>query len=112
MKIVKISGLKSVPTSHAGVGQKRVIIKPGEVSHLTQYGQVTFKPGDVAQEHSHPDMFEIFTIDNGKGKIKVNGKSYNIDTGNCIIVYPNEKHEITNSGYVPLIISYFGISEA
>jgi mannose-6-phosphate isomerase-like protein (cupin superfamily) len=111
MRYIELSRIKPVHTTHAGAGLKRVLIDPGIVPHLTQFGQVVFNPGDVAKSHLHPDMSEIFLTDDGTGVINIDGKVYDIRPGICILVNPGEKHEITNTGKVPLKIYYYGIAE-
>src|SRR5690242_16713787 len=98
MKIVSLQKIKATTTSHNKAGKKKQMIVDGEVAHLAQFAQATFAPGEVAAEHKHADMFEIFFVESGSGMIRIDGIEHSIEKGMCITVEPNELHEVTNTG--------------
>lgn len=109
MKITSLSDLPEVPTSHAGVGKKKVFIPENTLPHIKTFAQVTFQPGQVAAEHLHEDIYEVMLVEEGTGTIKINGKEYPFTQGTCVTLEPQELHEVINTGRTPLTISFFGL---
>jgi mannose-6-phosphate isomerase-like protein (cupin superfamily) len=110
--IMKLSHLNQLPeqtVSHNQEIKKKAMLKLGDLPHLTNFSQARFAPGQIAFAHSHRDMCEVFFIESGLGKIRINGTNYSLEAGMCIAVEPNEEHEIMNTGKQELIITYFGI---
>lgn len=110
MKIIPLAQLPEVPTSHAKVGLKKVIIPNGIVPHVTQYAIVRFQSGEIASKHKHLDMYEIFFVQSGSGVIKINQTTQILEKDICIVVAPGEEHEITSFGSGELGLLYFGIT--
>lgn len=108
MKIIALRDLPETTTSH-NAGRKKQIIGKDVIKSLTQFSQVAFLPGEVAKEHKHADMFEVFLVEKGKGTLKVNGQEHGIEQGMCFIVEPRELHEVANTGKEDLVMTYFGI---
>ncbi len=109
MKIVSLDTLPEVSTSHSGVGKKKVLVSQNEVTHLQQFGRVTFQPGETVEPHSHSDFSEIMYVEDGEGIMKVDEHEFHISQGVCITVSPNEVHTITVTGTKPLTLLFFGI---
>mmetsp|Transcript_21055 Transcript_21055/g.34776 ORF Transcript_21055/g.34776 Transcript_21055/m.34776 type:complete len:119 (-) Transcript_21055:42-398(-) len=112
-----VSGLDDVPVEYVnhpstcGRIEKKVMIRNGAVPNLTNFSQATFKPNQVAAEHSHKDMWEVFFCERGTGQIKVdNDKIYVLKPGVCITIIPHELHEVSNTGNDDLVLTYFGIA--
>jgi quercetin dioxygenase-like cupin family protein len=60
--------------------------------------KVTFKPGDTAARHHHPDHV-IYVVNGGKLKLTVDGKTDNLDLKTGEAVFLNEQwHEVENIG--------------
>lgn len=109
---MKISSLNKLPleqNTHNPKISKKVLIRNGEVSNLTNFTKATFPPGEVAAEHVHKDMTEIFFVEKGHGQIKINGKLLPLNEGDCITVEPGDKHELINSSKKDLIFYYLGV---
>ncbi len=109
MKITDLSQLPQLNVSHNPAIKKKMMVAFGEIPHLTNFSQATFPPKQVANEHFHPDMYEVFLVESGEGIINIDGKEYPLTSGSCITVSPGEKHELKNSGTEDLIVTYFGI---
>jgi mannose-6-phosphate isomerase-like protein (cupin superfamily) len=110
MKIVTLDQLPLQSVSHNPEIQKRVMLKAGDVAHLTNFSQATFAPGQVASAHAHRDMVEVFFVSAGSGQALVDGQTLPLQPGSCLTIYPHERHEIANTGDVPLVLTYFGIA--
>lgn len=109
MKICALSELPVQFVSHNPEIQKRVMLGPKDLPHLTNFSQARLAPGQVASAHHHPDMYEVFFIQSGEGTICVDGVMYPLQAGVCVAVELEETHEITNTGNEDLVMAYFGI---
>ena len=107
MKIGLLEKTAEERVSHTEEIKKRVMIKNFEVPHITQFAQARFPPRKVAEEHSHEDMYEIFFVEKGEGKIRINGTDYPLKEGSYVVIEPGETHEVTSNG--ELILMYFGV---
>ncbi|MBO0350191.1 cupin domain-containing protein [Phormidium pseudopriestleyi FRX01] len=112
MKITALTHLTSESVSHNPAIQKKVMLKAGELPHLTNFSQAKFAPGQVAAAHAHGDMCEVFFVSQGSGLIRVNGTDYPIESGTCIAIEPGEVHEVVNNSSQDLILTYFGLKVA
>jgi len=109
---LKVSSIDNVPqlkVSHNPKIKKGVLVSNGEISHVTNFSQATFPPGETADAHSHSDMTEVFFIENGQGNIIVDEKIVSLQAGTCVVVEPNEIHELKNTGSTDMVVMYFGI---
>ncbi len=109
MKILSIDALPDEPVSHNPRILKRVMIRNGQLPHLTQFAQARFRPGQVAAAHTHHDMYEIFFVESGRGQITINGQPHRLATGMCVVVEPGEEHEVANPGETDLVLTYMGL---
>lgn len=109
MKYKNLSQLLLEPNTHNAKIIKRTLVKNGQIPHLVNLARATFPPGELAPSHSHADMYEIFLVEKGKGVVKVNGKTYALKSGICVIIEPGDTHEFINSSKKDLIMTYLGI---
>lgn len=111
MKKISIKDLVEEGVSHNPEIRKKVIIKKGEVPHLTNYSQSCLKPGQITTNHVHENMFEIFHVVSGQCEIKIGEEVEILQKDECAIIYPDEWHIVKNVGEDDLILRYFGILE-
>ncbi|NJK27831.1 MAG: cupin domain-containing protein [Coleofasciculaceae cyanobacterium SM2_3_26] len=109
MKQTSLNDLPSQQVSHNPAIQKKVMLRMGDLPHLTNFSQAYFAPGQIAAAHAHRDMCEVFFVQAGEGTITINGAVYPLRAGSCIAVEPNEVHEVVNTGSEELVLTYFGI---
>ncbi len=109
MKLLRLDDIAEEAVSHNPGVKKRVMLRKGEVPHLTAFAQAVIPPGEIAGAHAHDDMSEVFFVESGAGIIRVDGKEYRLEKGTCVAALPGETHELVNSGDEDLIIIYFGI---
>lgn len=110
--ILKIVALKNLPTesvSHEPSITKRTFLHKGDVPRITNFAEATFAPGQIAASHSHRDKTEVFLVKEGSGTIKVDNHNILLEPGVCVVVEPEETHEIVNNGTNNLVITYFGV---
>lgn len=110
MKKVSLDELPREGVSHDPQITKQVLLRSGEVPHLTTFARATLVPGQIAREHSHRDMFEVFLVEAGAGVMKIRGVKHQLAPGVCIVVEPCEPHEIINDGATDLVLTYFRIA--
>ena len=109
---MKITNLNQIPlktVSHNPEIQKKVMLSFGDLPHLTNFSLAIFAPGQVASNHCHHDMSEVFFVQSGAGIICIDEQKFFLTKGSCIAVEAGEYHEITNTGNTNLVLTYFGI---
>jgi len=109
VKIVSLATVKDTGVSHNPEIRKRVMLEPGRIPHLTGFAQARFVPGQIAFAHAHDDRAEVFFINDGVGIIRIDGSSYTLVPGICVVAEPGEVHEIENTGQEDLVVTYFGV---
>lgn len=57
MKIISLSNLPDEGVSHNPEIKKKVMLRVGEIPHLSSFSQVRFRSGQVADVHDHDDMY-------------------------------------------------------
>ncbi|MFE4104754.1 cupin domain-containing protein [Almyronema epifaneia] len=110
MKHVSLKTLPEEAVSHNPAIKKRVLLRSGDLPHLTNFAQARFSPGQLAAAHAHKDMCEVFFVEAGDGIIRINNTDYELQVGTCIAVEPGEVHEVINTGAVDLVLTYFGLA--
>jgi mannose-6-phosphate isomerase-like protein (cupin superfamily) len=58
--------------------------------------------GASTQEHYHVLTEEIYYITRGTGRIRIDGETRNVKTGDAIAIPPGCKHKLWNTGAGPL----------
>lgn len=109
MKKVSLSELPHEGVSHDPQIAKQVMLRRGDVPHLTAFSRSTLLPGQTAHAHEHRDMFEVFFVESGAGLITISGEEHRLTRGVCMLIEPSERHEITNDGASELVLIYFGV---
>ncbi len=109
MKYVDLQQLPQEPVSHNPEIQKQVMLRAGDLPHLTNFSQARFSPGQVAIAHRHLDMAEVFFVEAGQGEIRVEQTVYSLSPGVCVAVEPGEEHEVTNTSGEFLVLTYLGL---
>lgn len=109
MKLTCLTQLSDEAVSHNPAISKRVMLRLGDLPHLTNFSQARFAPGQVAIAHAHTDMYEVFFVESGSGTIRIDQQPYSLTPGVCVAAEPGEVHEVSNTGQEELVLTYFGI---
>ncbi|PZO53876.1 MAG: cupin domain-containing protein [Phormidesmis priestleyi] len=109
MKLTTLSHLPVETVSHNQEIKKQVMLRLGDLPHLTSFSQARFLPRQVATAHAHDDMHEVFFVESGIGRIVIDGTPHNLAPGVCVAVAPGEIHEVSNTGEEALVLTYFGL---
>lgn len=104
-----LSSLQDEEASHNAHIKKKVMLKAGDLPHVTGFSQARFPSGEIASSHQHDDMFEVFYVEQGTGVIRVDEQEVILEPGVCVSVSPGEHHEIENTSKEELVVNYFGI---
>ena len=97
MLFKKLNELTIEAVSHNPEIKKKVFVRKGEMGNITQIALIAFQPGQIADSHEHLDMFEIFIVQKGRGRITVDEKVIDLEAGDCVVVSPGEVHEVENN---------------
>ncbi|MDB9495389.1 cupin domain-containing protein [Spirulina major CS-329] len=109
MKYTSLHRQVATSVSHNGAIAKTVLLAPGEAEPVIQFAQATFPPGQIAPSHAHGDMAEVFFVESGWGEIVIEEQVHRLEPGVCVLVEPQERHEVRNTGTEPLVLTYFGV---
>ncbi|BAY37636.1 cupin 2 domain-containing protein [Nostoc sp. NIES-2111] len=109
MITTSLNDLPEEPVSHNPEIKKKVMLRFGDLPHLTNFSQASFAPGQTASAHAHQDMCEVFFVESGAGVIRINGQEYPLLPGNCVAIEAGETHEVINNGATELVLTYFGL---
>jgi quercetin dioxygenase-like cupin family protein len=71
MKFTSLNNLSSEAVSHNPEIKKKVMLRFGDLPHLTNFSQARFAPGQSAAAHAHQDMCEVFFVESGSGLILI-----------------------------------------
>lgn len=76
MKLSSLNDLPEESVSHNPEIKKKVMLRFGDLPHLTNFSQSRFAPGQTAPAHAHQNMCEVFFVESGSGVIHIDGKEY------------------------------------
>jgi quercetin dioxygenase-like cupin family protein len=109
MKKISLADLPAECVSHNPEITKRVLLRRGDLPHLTNFSHSRLRPGQTASAHAHAGMHEVFFVESGAGVMRVDGREVTLEAGVCVAVEPGESHEIANTSESELTLIYFGI---
>jgi quercetin dioxygenase-like cupin family protein len=109
MKKVSLMDVPEEGVSHDPQIRKRVLLRRGDLPHLTNFTRSRLAPGQIARAHAHTGMHEVFYVESGEGVMKVDDEELRLEAGVCVAVAPGEQHEIRSTGEDDLVLIYFGI---
>ena len=88
MKIVSLANITEESVSHDPQITKRMMIRDGELPHLTKFAQLRMTPGQIAHAHAHTDEYEVFLVEAGEGSMVVDEREYHVSRGTCVVFEP------------------------
>ncbi|HZI20712.1 MAG TPA: cupin domain-containing protein [Pyrinomonadaceae bacterium] len=109
MKFVALDSVPEEGVSHDPEIRKRVLLRRGDLPHLTNFARARLLPGHRTTAHAHADMSEVFMVESGSGLMLVAGREVELRPGVCVAVEPGEAHEVSNNGGAELVLLYFGV---
>ena len=109
MRRVRLDEVPEEGVSHDPELRKRVLLRRGEVPHLTAFSRAVLRPGQGTTAHAHPDMHEVFWVGAGRGEAGGGERTVPLEPGVCLLVGPGEEHALACAGGDDLVLLYFGI---
>lgn len=70
--------------------------------HNLQLALMTLPPGCDIGSEVHEDRDQFFRVEEGSGKVDIDDHTYDVGDGSGIIVPANARHNVRNTGSVPL----------
>lgn len=92
MRHLRLGDLPEIPVSHAPGIKKHVFAT--DISCIRKISHAVFHPGDTARPHTHEDGWEIYYCAAGAAVFGINGRDIELRDGDCLIVEPDDLHEI------------------
>ena len=103
MEIVNRNQVKPFITKDAS--EIREILAPRNSSIRNQsLAEAKIAPGQITEEHYHPNSEEIYYILWGRGRMWLENDSRDVKAGDGIAIPPGKRHKIENTGDVPLVL--------
>jgi mannose-6-phosphate isomerase-like protein (cupin superfamily) len=72
----------------------RKVLYTGEQLQLVL---MSLKPGEDIGSEVHPENDQFFRFDEGKGKVVINEKEYEVEDGDAVIVPKGAEHNVINT---------------
>jgi mannose-6-phosphate isomerase-like protein (cupin superfamily) len=92
MRLSKLERLPFEPVSHDPELKKKVLVKG--VSCVEKLSHIVLVPGSRVSPHSHKKGYEVMCFVRGEALFKVKGTEVRLKKGDCLVVEPEEAHEI------------------
>ena len=70
--------------------------------HHLQLVLMTLQPGDEIGAEVHEDRDQFFRFEEGRGQVDIDDNSYDVEDGSGVIVPAGARHNVRNTGNVPL----------
>ena len=77
----------------------RRVVYTGEHSQLVL---MALPPGEEIGEEVHEDIDQFFRVEKGTGEVMIDGQRTPIEDGSAIVVPSGARHNVRNTGRVPL----------
>jgi quercetin dioxygenase-like cupin family protein len=66
MKKVSLTDVPEEGVSHNPEIKKRVLLRRGDVPHLTNFSRSRLAPGQTVSAHAHASLHEVFYVERGR----------------------------------------------
>ncbi len=66
--------------------------------------EIRHPPGTASLEHFHTEAEEVYFVTEGRGGIRVDGKTYVIGPGDVVVISPGERHKVWQEGEGDLVL--------
>ena len=77
----------------------RKVLYTGEESQLVLMNLI---PGEEIGSEVHADNDQFFRFESGSGDVRINDHQYSVSDGDAVVVPKGAKHNVVNTGEVPL----------
>ncbi len=94
MRHIRLDDIPPEPVSHDPTLKKQVMLGDSILPGMRNFSHIVLPPGQKVQEHSHENGFEVFYCIRGEVRFTVNGTEIVMKGEECLVVEPNEAHEL------------------
>lgn len=102
MKKYSVDSVKGKVINEGTINERRIKLfaSPYGPAVRTAYGcgMALIDPGQVHEEHAHPDSEELILVVQGTGTGRVGGESITVQPGDLIAIEKGEPHTFANTG--------------
>ena len=70
-----------------------------------QHQVLIIEPGGVDQYHYHDSTWGIFTVQQGRVSVLINGREIPMEAGDVFVAEPPDRHRFANTGNQPVTIT-------
>jgi putative monooxygenase len=96
-----IRSLADVPADRRRGGEVRVLLSPRTVGSTSGFmGTAALAAGERIAEHYHPYSEEFLLVTAGAITAELDGMPHGLRTGDGLLIPPNVRHRLVNSGDV------------
>ncbi len=85
----------------AGVGGPATKSAPAVQQSLAE---ATVPVGGATTAHYHPIAEELYFIQQGTGRMRIDAEERDVVVGDCIVIAPGAEHKLINTGTEPLVL--------
>jgi putative monooxygenase len=97
----QIVSLQDAAPNRRRGGDMRTLLSPGTVGSTSGFlGVAILAPGERVVEHYHPYSEEFLYVVAGSVEIDLDGSPHALDTDQALLVPPNVRHRVRNTGTV------------
>jgi len=102
--IMDIKNLGDVPSfiTKDGSEIRELLAHRNSIIRNQSLAEARLPAGASTQEHYHIKTEEIYYITHGAGRIRIEGETRDVKTGDAIAIPPGRKHKLWNTGNEPL----------
>ena len=99
-KIMDIKNLNEAPPfiTKDGSEIRELLAHRNSVIRNQSLAEARLPAGASTQEHYHVKTEEIYYITHGAGRIRIEGETRDVKTGDAIAIPPGRKHKLWNTG--------------
>ena len=104
LKRMDVKNLNEVPSfiTKDGSEIRELLAHRNSVIRNQSLAEARLPAGASTQEHFHVKTEEIYYITHGAGRIRIEGETRDVKTGDAIAIPPGRKHKLWNTGNEPL----------
>jgi mannose-6-phosphate isomerase-like protein (cupin superfamily) len=102
MRPIEIDELEAiVPPDGSSI---REVVPPGSGAGRQSLARATVEPGAETVEHLHRRSEEIYLFVSGAGRLRMGEESFEIASGQAVLIPPGTPHKLWNPGSEPLVL--------
>ncbi len=101
---MKKIGVNDLPLTiaHGEVPRKKLLGQGDIKSNLQSLNDAYVEPGKSFKPHNHEDSEELYYFLEGEGKMTIDKETFNVKSGDLIVIEMKEFHSLINTGQINL----------